>query len=292
MRHICKFFMKRFLLAFVPIIAFVISAGAFARAAWLRAPAPEANAVAFEIAARESSKVVTKRLEEAGLTDHPFWLRVYLKRSGADRRLQTGSFSLKPGMSFAALASALSRAESHEVQITIPEGYTVAQIGQVVRAALPTIDEASWQAAGGASSPLKAKENMLAHLPEGQGLEGYLFPDTYRFREDMGAEAVAGVMVTTLERRLAEAGVSFQNLHESLTLASIIEREVQTPEDMRLVADLFGKRLASGMALQADSTVNYVTGGKSPSVSAADLEINSRSEERRVGKECRSRWSP
>jgi len=64
-------------------------------------------------------------------------------------------------------------------------------------------------------------------------------------------------------------------MHEMLTMASIIEREVRGDVDRKMISDLFWRRLDIGMALQADSTVNYVTGGKNPSISFVDRDIDS-----------------
>ena len=107
---------------------------------------------------------------------------------------------------------------------------------------------------------LLAGIEILNGIPSDQGLEGYLFPDTYRFRADANAATVAETMILTLKRRLAENDIAIpRNLvfeggltfHEMITLASIVEREVRDPEDMKLVAGIFYTRMKIGMALQA-----------------------------------------
>ncbi|MCH8049733.1 endolytic transglycosylase MltG [Patescibacteria group bacterium] len=82
----------------------------------------------------------------------------------------------------------------------------------------------------------------------------------------------------TLEQRIEEKEIVAPEeltMHEVITLASIVEREVRSAEDMANVADVFLKRLDIGMALQADSTVNYVTGKDTPAISLDDREIES-----------------
>ena len=76
-------------------------------------------------------------------------------------------------------------------------------------------------------------------------------------------------------QRLTDIARQKKSLLEVITLASIIEREVQSPLDKKMVADIFDKRLAAGIALQSDATVNYLTGKKTTRPSGADLEINS-----------------
>jgi UPF0755 protein len=115
-------------------------------------------------------------------------------------------------------------------------------------------------------------------------LEGYLFPDTYRFRADVSAQEIVDTMISTLKRRIAEQGIVlpesgvFENgltTHELITLASIVQREVLLPEEMKVVAGIFYTRMQIGMALQADSTVNYITGKKDPGVTLSDSRIES-----------------
>jgi UPF0755 protein len=87
-------------------------------------------------------------------------------------------------------------------------------------------------------------------------------------------------MLDTMEARVnsldAPTGdAKDMTLHEVLTLASIVQREVRKESEMKNVADVFLKRLSIGMALQADSTVNYITGGDDPSISLDDRDIES-----------------
>jgi len=122
---------------------------------------------------------------------------------------------------------------------------------------------------------------FLAGKPPFVSYEGYLFPDTYRFFRGASPEEIVKKLVANLGRRLSEAGIIEKiagrgtSLHELLTLASVIEKEVRTPEDRRLVADVFRRRLEIGMALQADSTVNYVTGKSVAAASSEDVAADS-----------------
>jgi UPF0755 protein len=104
-------------------------------------------------------------------------------------------------------------------------------------------------------------------------LEGYLFPDTYRFYAGTPAETVVRKMLDTYEAKIAS--LKNQPDHADLTLASLVESEVKTDADRAKVADILKRRLAAGMPLQLDSTVNYATGKSSPAVSSNDLAVNS-----------------
>ena len=150
---------------------------------------------------------------------------------------------------------------------------------------MPEIETADWESMVSAEGRrVLTEDEILMGIPADQGLEGYLFPDTYRFRSDATSAIVAETMLLTLKRRLAENGIAIPRnlifeggltLHEIITLASMVEREVRTPEDMKLVAGIFYTRMKIGMALQADSTVNYVTGKSDTAVSLEDSRVDS-----------------
>jgi UPF0755 protein len=167
-----------------------------------------------------------------------------------------------------------------EVTLTIPEGFTLKQIGERVLAVDPAFENATfeaWQDAVGPHSPLEEDSFMeSAGKPESVDLEGYLFPDTYRFFVDATAQEIAQTLLSTMERRvealsLPTGRAENYSVHQLLTVASILEREVRTPEDMKEVADILYKRLEAGIALQCDSTINYVINGNDPSVSLQDI---------------------
>ncbi|MBI2551078.1 endolytic transglycosylase MltG [Candidatus Uhrbacteria bacterium] len=230
-----------------------------------------------------SARAVGEELQKAGAIRSARGFRWYARLFADAGTLKPGTFAVPADTSLDDLWSILTNQEFTDVVVVIPEGFTLTQVGETVRKALPGITLLEWQAATGVNSPLK-KEGIGRFIPEDHDLEGYLFPDTYRFHPTDGAEAAARKMIETLARRLSEADLFLENngtfsngktLHETLTLASIVEREVRGAEDKRKVADLFLRRLDRGMALQADSTVNYATGGNRPAVTGDDLQTDS-----------------
>jgi len=248
---------------------------------------PEKDAVEFvmEIPSGASVDAIARMLEEQEVITSRFFFKGYVKLVGAQAELQAGEFALKKGMSLRDVVQKLERAEVLETQVTIPEGYTIQQIGTVVTLAFPNIHESDWKAMTDRASEVSV-EGVSQGIPVGQSLEGYLFPDTYRFRNEVDAKTVVSTMLLTLTRRLAENKILIPDsnnlmmsngmtFHEVLTLASIVEREVRSPEDMAHVAGIFLTRLKIGMALQADSTVNYVTGKKDAAVSLEDSRVES-----------------
>ncbi len=245
-------------------------------------PLADTTSVLFIVSEGESFKTIANRLQERGIIKSAWWFRLDAKLAGLDDDIKAGQTTLTPGDRYADILGALLYpAGESEISLTIPEGYTIAQIGEVVREKFPEITLEEWNRVTGASSPFTANDfTFLASKPAGVDLEGYLFPDTYRFFKDANAEDIVRKMLQTMQSRIEALGEPTSqgvllNLHDRLTLASIVEREVRSAETMRNVADIFYKRLDIGMALQSDATINYVTNGDDPSVSAEDLQTDS-----------------
>ncbi|PJE76761.1 endolytic transglycosylase MltG [Candidatus Uhrbacteria bacterium CG10_big_fil_rev_8_21_14_0_10_48_16] len=267
----------------IAVLVGVVLSGSYVFDAYLISSDEDAGSVSITIEEGSSVGEIAQQLEEQGIITSAFFFKVYIRLS--DVVLQAGTFELKQGMSLRSTALALSTGQAQEVQITIPEGYTLDQVGEVVLEMMPEVTQEEWEEVTGPDGKgIVSESEMLSGIPNGQGLEGYLFPDTYRFRTDASATTIAETMVLTLKRRLAENDIVIpRNLifeggltfHEMMTLASIVEREVRGAEDMKIVAGIFYTRMQIGMALQADSTVNYVTGKDTPSISLDDSHIDS-----------------
>lgn len=110
-------------------------------------------------------------------------------------------------------------------------------------------------------------------------LEGYLSPNTYRVYKDATLQDVIDKLKTAREGEfkpfesvIKDSGMSEK---EILTLASIVEKEANTSDDMAIVADIFLRRLKQNWALQSCATVNYITGKNDPGVSSSDKKIDS-----------------
>lgn len=278
--------MRKLSIALIVIILVLIAVvGSFVWDGFLISPGPDADEVVFDIEQGLSLKQISRQLKDDELIKSRFMFEIFVRMTGADTSIKAGEFTLSTGMSYASLVSAFTAEVVNENSMTFPEGYTLSQIGERTIITLDNVTLQDWKSATGSESPFFDSYNhLLGSAPDGHDLEGYLFPDTYRFRSDATAQTVVETMLLTLERRLAENDIvvpedfimkNGMTFHEVMTLASIIEREVRGEEDMRKVADIFLTRLEIGMALQADSTVNYFTGGDSPSISLEDRDIES-----------------
>ncbi len=143
-----------------------------------------------------------------------------------------------------------------------------------------------------AAKQFDTKDYPLITRPNNKSLEGYLFPDTYRFTKDSTPEEVIIKMLDNFSARVAALGIEDPSekhnglsLYEIITLASIIEKEsggegattgeLSLQDERNLVASVFYNRLAIGQGLESDATVNYVTGKSTPGASLKDLQVDS-----------------
>jgi UPF0755 protein len=177
-------------------------------------------------------------------------------------------FSSSPLSNENTISSAATAPESQNVQsdetpktvtVTIPEGFTLSQIAARLEANSVCSSEEFINAAQTydfSYYPLVAK--IEDNPNRCYKLEGYLYPDTYEFYIGMKPEDAVGKFLRNAERRIGDK-YSYDGFStdELITLASIIEREADDPDNMRKVSSVFHNRLKIGMILQADSTRDY-----------------------------------
>jgi len=157
-----------------------------------------------------------------------------------------------------------------EVTITIPEGSDIYEIGDILESGL------SFNRADFVKATEKFDTTKYDFI-ENKSLQGYLYPDTYRFFDDASTEDVIIKMVNNFQKKALPSlkASDILSTYQVLVLASIVEKEVSIPKDRQIVAGIFLNRLKIGMKLQSDATINFITqSGKSQS-SLDDLKIDS-----------------
>ncbi len=246
--------------------------------------ASDKSTVTVTVPPNSGVRAIADQLSDARLIRNKYTFIAAVALSGLGKDLKAGTFSLSPSMSATAIAREIvKRNAAPEVTLTIPEGWTTAQIAAYLEQKGIGKKEDFISAAGVSDSRtiLPGRQyDFLAGRPTAATLEGYLFPDTYRVFPDATAADVVkkmldnfGTKVTPEVRATIEA--RGMTVFSVVTLASIVEREVRKDEDRAMVADIFLRRLAIGMPLESDATVNYVTGKNSLQPTISDTEIES-----------------
>lgn len=194
-------------------------------------------------------------LYRAEVIGSPKMFRVYAKIRGSDRGIKPGTYLLRKDASWGSVLSALRSGRGIVNIVTVPEGFTLAQIEPLLVAKLG-VSLDSVQAAFRDTALLHRLNVPIA------ALEGYLFPDTYFFPPGTSARAAVTAMVRRFEQRwrpewTARADTLRLSRHGLLTLASIVEREAKIAQERPVIAAVYWNRLRRGMLLQADPTVQY-----------------------------------
>ncbi len=226
-----------------------------------RAAAPDGPTVVFEVQPGEPVDAILARLQAAGLVRNPAALRVYLLYTGGDRGLQAGRFPLHAGMTPVEIAAALQVPPPTEAKLGVLPGWRREEIAAALADAGLTISPADFLQATARAQPYP----VPFPVPPEASLEGFLYPGVYTFERDADATAVAERLVDAFaahwdpawEPALAARGLT---PYQGLILASIVQREAVVAEEMPLIAAVFLNRLAAGMPLAADPTVQYALG--------------------------------
>lgn len=223
--------------------------------------------VPFVVTPGETADTIANNLIAARLlADRELFVN-YVRYYGLDSRLEAGNFTLDPQSTIPELAAALTRAVGQEVELRFLEGWRAAEMARYLAVTTPAqIDPAEFLAIVERQAAFDAgRYDFLAALPAEASLEGFLFPDTYRVPVEAHAADLVDMMLANFGRRVTPEmrqayGAQGLSLREAVTLASIVEREAVLPVERPVMAGVFLNRLAQGIPLQADPTVQYALG--------------------------------
>ncbi|MDX1436634.1 MAG: endolytic transglycosylase MltG [Anaerolineales bacterium] len=238
----------------------------------------------FTVELGDAASVIVEQLAASDLIDDPELFSAYLRYGGKDRSIQAGEYLFSRAMSPIDIAEGLQDATPAEVTFRVLPGWRMEEIA----AALPT--------SGLSITPdqflREARNNPQDYsvgkfIPAGGTLEGFFVPGEYEIPREETTQGLIRTLVDGFEAQLgdeimAELGNSGLGVHEAIKLASIVEREAVVIEEAPQIASVYLNRLAAGMKLDADPTVQYAVGYNRAQaswwtnpLSLKDLEFNS-----------------
>jgi UPF0755 protein len=240
---------------------------------YLNAPGPE---VFINVPKGARTRDIADLLSNQGVLHSRLAFVIYMRSAGIGRRIQAGEYRFARPATPRQVAQRLIRGDVYFRSVTIPEGLTANETVELL-------------ARNGLGEPAGLQMAILNTTwikeldPGAQNLEGYLFPETYRFGHQVDSETVIRTMVNQFKSRFAKitaqspvpAGL---NISKAVTLASMIEKEVKKPEERPLVASVLLNRLQRGMPLACDATIIYalkLAGTYHGRIRKADLAIES-----------------
>jgi len=220
-------------------------------------------------------------LQEKGLVDNKYLFWIQARLNGTLSQFRSGTYTLNTGMKTNEIMDILQRmpefAATNDVRVTIPEGYNIRQMAELLESKEFFSAEDFLEACKSTSynydflAPIKDRENYL---------EGYLFPSTYFLTDEPTPEEVITKMLNAFDnvfsfsrrQRAAELGYSVDDI---VKIASIIEREIRAPEERELGSAVIHNRLDLGMRLEMDATVMYILDKSKDRLLTSDLQIQS-----------------
>ncbi len=293
--------MKRFLMKHIPvlrsfpwwrssgvqnrfIIGILLFAVVSAAYVWLQLFWPVAPTVskakAFTIKEGQSAGTVATELERRDLIRSPRLFGLYARITGNTRSLKAGVYRLSPSMTPAQILYRVTSGEGRTIRVTLQEGLDNERMEQRIAEACtkygvscqPEFDEVT-------AATFRNEFSFLQNIPADANLEGFFFPDTYEFAVSDTAEDMAWRMLRNFERNVAtqfeeDIENSSHSFHEIVIMASLLEREVPTLKDKKIVAGILWKRRRADMPLQVDATLAEVTGRGSRYLTKQDLQMD------------------
>jgi UPF0755 protein len=237
--------MRRIVLA----LGVLVLAGAAGIALTLNRPYQAFGAVQFvEFPKGTGTMEMAKRLAEAGVIPTR-WHLLAARVMRPGQSWQAGEYRFQKAATVWAVAERLRRGDVYLVELRIPEGYNLYDIGSVVEQA----------GLGEARSFVNAARNpaLIRDLaPGAPSLEGFLFPSTYFVPRNIGADGLCRLLTEQFRKEWKAAGGSNGAL-QAVTLASLVEKETGVAEERAVVAGVYRNRLQQGMKLDADPTTIY-----------------------------------
>jgi len=236
--------------------------------------------ILFIIEPGQRVREIAFNLESRGLIKDDLTFKIYAALSDDGRNLKAGAYNLSPSMTIPEIVAKIGKGEIIKDQITIIEGWNLRDIGRFFEDRKMFQPEELFEMTcftlyGYCQEPEKSRYmedfrqdfDFLEDKPKNVGLEGYLFPDTYEIKKGEDLERIVRRMLQNFDKKLTpelreEIKKQGKTIFEIITMASLIEKEVRSLEDKKLVSGLLWRRMEIGMPLQVDATIAYFIGGE------------------------------
>jgi UPF0755 protein len=233
-------------------------------------PPGPASQQLVELKPHTNTRQIAATLEHAGAIRSANAFLVYHYTLGR-RTLKAGEYDFSKPAGTIAVYNRIARGEVASHGVVIPEGFNMFDVANA-------LDQSGVCKKTDFLNYVRTDVSLIADLdPEARTLEGYLFPDTYNFSVSQTPHDIAAIMVKRFRQEAAKIGLK-DNIHRTVTLASIVEKETRLDSERPLVAGVFENRIAEHIGLATDPTVIYASllrGKFDGTIRQSDLQLDS-----------------
>lgn len=252
----------KFLVAFVLVVAIFVAGGIYAARRYyfnnLQAVSGSQKTITVTIPLGSSLAGVADILHQKELIRSTWAFKQYVRNQALQDSIQAGTYAIKPSQDVAAIVAILTEGKVESNLVTIKPGQRIDQVQQTFINAgfAPDAVTQAFDPSNYADHP------ALVDKPVEASLEGYLYPESFQKTAETTPDQIIESSLDEMAARLTpqlRAAFAAQGLsvHRAITLASIVEREVPEGDDRPKVAQVFLKRLSTGMRLESDATASY-----------------------------------
>lgn len=265
-------------LGVVGVIALLAVGGGavYLRAIGVNGTSHPGKAVSFEIPKGSNAHDVGSLLEEKGVIDSALGFRIAAYLEGGFEDIQSGRYELPTGLTARdALHRLIERGPDAEfVNVTFPEGSWLTDFARIVGENTHISADKFLKVVTSGSIASKYRPSDV------KTMEGLLFPSTYQVVESDTAESLATRLADEFEKRadaldFSDAQARGLSPYQAMIVASMVEAEARVDADRAKIAAVIYNRLAAGMTLGIDATVQYALGEHKQDLTVTDLDIDS-----------------
>lgn len=215
-------------------------------------------------------------LHEKKLVKDPEAFRMEARFKNLADKLQAGPYQIEGGLSNSQIVDVMVKGHIKQIRFTVPEGFTVVKTAKKLEAeGLGKADKFIAAAKDYAPYAYMQTDNPNVLFKA----EGFIFPATYDFPVGISEEEMLKIMVEQFDKEMQESGVAKTvqeknlNMRDVVNMAAMVEMEAVFPEEQPRIAGVFLKRVAIGMPIQSDTTIQYILGAQKEIITFADTEI-------------------
>lgn len=287
------------ILSLLLIILILVSIAGFIAFNWYTGainnpPTQGTDTVSFTIKEGENLTSIAPELERKGLINSDLALRIYLRFNDVSANIKPGTYDIPKNLTIDKLIAQLETGVfKKNIWVTLREALRPDQAATIINEKFNEVGEMKRFSENEYIDIAENPENYIfsdniqsfidKYKPKDKPLIGFLYPDTYNFDGDATAQFVIEKQIETLIKRLEENNINLENynstpetptFYDSLILASIIDKESGGSDDRQMISSVFHNRIADGMPLQSDATINFFTRRDDPRSTIAETQID------------------